>query len=74
MLAANDMQTNIGLKVYAIIPDDDDDANNAVLLSTMKQCIKRTGNPKIYPFDIAMEKKQWTLSFVEGYMPTWGRT
>lgn len=65
MLAANDMQTNIGLKVYAIIPDDDDDdeGNNAVLLSTMKQCIKRTENPKIYAFDIALEEKQWTHIF-----------
>lgn len=66
MLAANDMQTNIGFKVHLKIleeeeeEDDDDDANNAVLLSTMKQCIKRTWCSKIFTFDIALEKKQQT--------------
>lgn len=77
MLAANDMQTNIGFKVYAVIPDDDDDddTNNAVLLSTMKQCIKKkTEHSKIYAFDTALEEKQPARIFCGRYMFTWRGT
>lgn len=65
MLAANDIQTNIGFKGHPKIldDDDDDDANNAVLLSTMKQCVKRTEHSKIYTFDVALEEKQQTHIF-----------
>lgn len=70
MLAANDMQTNIGFKVYAVIPDDDDDddTNNAVLLSTMKQCIKKKKQSilKYMHLILHWRKSSQHVSFVEG--------